>query len=163
MPQSWDMGQIVSLPLRRKACWGLFGHPKNPTASAGYEPANSGTRGQFQIWPQWPQSRKVLQLTPTTPFCLFVYETWRNETQASNLSCAVQNNIMRVFSVRVTSSVLQQKYDNAIVLLLFVSSGITQFRRRRDKSNFLLAYARANVLSTFTTKDPVLPYDYNFR
>ena len=23
------MGQIISLPLRRKACWGLFGHP-NP-------------------------------------------------------------------------------------------------------------------------------------
>jgi hypothetical protein len=24
MPQSWDMGQILSLPLRRKACWGFF-------------------------------------------------------------------------------------------------------------------------------------------
>ena len=46
MKQNWDMGQILSLPLRRKACWGLFGHPKNPKASAGFEPANSGTRGQ---------------------------------------------------------------------------------------------------------------------
>ena len=39
MPQSWDMGQILSLPLRRNACWGLFGHPKIPTASV--EPATS--------------------------------------------------------------------------------------------------------------------------
>ena len=46
IPQSWNMGQILSLPLRRKACWGLFGHPKNPTASAGFETSNSGTRGQ---------------------------------------------------------------------------------------------------------------------
>jgi hypothetical protein len=46
MPQSWDMGQILSLPLRRKACGGFFRCPKNPTTSAGFEPANSGTRGQ---------------------------------------------------------------------------------------------------------------------
>jgi hypothetical protein len=38
-----DMGQTVLLPLRRKACWGFF-RPKNPTASAGFEPANSGTK-----------------------------------------------------------------------------------------------------------------------
>jgi hypothetical protein len=24
MPQSWDMGQIIWLPLRRKACWGFW-------------------------------------------------------------------------------------------------------------------------------------------
>jgi len=38
MPQSWDIGQILLLPLRWKACWGLL-RPKNPTASAGFEPA----------------------------------------------------------------------------------------------------------------------------
>jgi hypothetical protein len=45
MPQSCGMGQTALLPLRRKACWG-FCRPKNPTASAGFEPANLGTRGQ---------------------------------------------------------------------------------------------------------------------
>jgi hypothetical protein len=45
MPQSWDMGQIIWLPLRRKVCWGFL-HEKNPTASARFEPANSGTSGQ---------------------------------------------------------------------------------------------------------------------
>jgi hypothetical protein len=45
MPQSWDMGQIIWLPLRRKACW-EFLHEKNTTASAGFEPANSGNRDQ---------------------------------------------------------------------------------------------------------------------
>jgi hypothetical protein len=47
MPQSWDMGHIILLPLRRKAYWGFFECPKNPTASAGFEPANSGSSGQY--------------------------------------------------------------------------------------------------------------------
>jgi hypothetical protein len=40
-----DMGQTALLPLRRKAGWGFF-RPKNPTALAGFEPANLGTKGQ---------------------------------------------------------------------------------------------------------------------
>jgi hypothetical protein len=40
-----DLGQTTLLLLRRKACWGLF-RPKDPTASAGFEPANLGTKGQ---------------------------------------------------------------------------------------------------------------------
>ena len=47
MPQSWDMGRIILLPLRRKAYWGFSGRPKNPKASAGFEPANSGYSGQY--------------------------------------------------------------------------------------------------------------------
>jgi len=39
------MGATALLPLRRKACWGLF-RPKNSTASVGCEPANLGTKGQ---------------------------------------------------------------------------------------------------------------------
>jgi hypothetical protein len=39
-----DMGQTALLPLRRKVCSGIF-RPKNPTVSAGFEPANSGTKG----------------------------------------------------------------------------------------------------------------------
>ena len=39
------MGPMALLPLRRKACWGFFAL-KNPTASAGFEPANLGTKGQ---------------------------------------------------------------------------------------------------------------------
>ena len=43
MPHSWNMGQILLIPLWRKACWGFL-RPKNPTASAGFEPANLGAR-----------------------------------------------------------------------------------------------------------------------
>ena len=39
------MGPTALLPLRRKACWGFF-RPKNPTVSAGCEPANLCTKGQ---------------------------------------------------------------------------------------------------------------------
>jgi hypothetical protein len=39
-----DMGQTALLPLRRKECWGFF-RPKNPMASAGFEPTNLGTKG----------------------------------------------------------------------------------------------------------------------
>jgi hypothetical protein len=45
MPQSCDMGQTALLSLRGKACIGYF-PPKNPTVSAGFEPANLGTKGQ---------------------------------------------------------------------------------------------------------------------
>ena len=38
IPQSWDMGQILLLPLRRKAYWRFSGHPKNPTASCKFHP-----------------------------------------------------------------------------------------------------------------------------
>jgi hypothetical protein len=40
MPQSWDMGQIILLPLWRKACWGFFHIGKNPTALVGIELGN---------------------------------------------------------------------------------------------------------------------------
>ena len=46
MPQIYDMGPTALLPLRRKACWALFFALKNPTASAGFEPANLGSKGQ---------------------------------------------------------------------------------------------------------------------
>ena len=45
MPHIYDMGPTTLLPLRRKACWEFFSF-KNPTASAGFEPANLGTNGQ---------------------------------------------------------------------------------------------------------------------
>ena len=45
MPQIYDMGPTALLPLRRKACGGFF-RPRNPTASAGFEHANLGTKGQ---------------------------------------------------------------------------------------------------------------------
>ena len=46
MPQIYDMGPTALFPVRRKACWGFFFALKNPTASAGFEPANLGTKGQ---------------------------------------------------------------------------------------------------------------------
>ena len=45
MPQIYDMEPMALLNLRRKAYWEFF-RPKNPTASAGFEPANLGTKGQ---------------------------------------------------------------------------------------------------------------------
>ena len=45
MPQIYDMGPTALFPLRRKACW-EFLRPKNPTASAEFEPVNLGTKGQ---------------------------------------------------------------------------------------------------------------------
>jgi len=44
MPQICDMEPIILLPFRRKACWGFLSPCKNPTASAGFEPANLGIR-----------------------------------------------------------------------------------------------------------------------
>ena len=57
------MGPTALLSLRRKACWGFF-RPKNPTASAGCEPANLDTKGQNATSrppkPLWPHTCSVL-------------------------------------------------------------------------------------------------------
>ena len=45
MPLIYDMGPTALLPLWWKACWRFF-RPKNPKVSAGFEPANLGTKGQ---------------------------------------------------------------------------------------------------------------------
>ena len=53
------MGPTALFPLRRKACWGFL-RPKNPTASAGCEPANLGTKGQHATSrPPKPQMRTL--------------------------------------------------------------------------------------------------------
>jgi hypothetical protein len=58
------MGQTALLPLWRKACWGFF-CPKNPTALAGFEPTNLGTKGQHATSrPPKPQS---------SPHCFFKF------------------------------------------------------------------------------------------
>ena len=44
MPQIYDMGPTALLPLRWRA--EDFFRSKNPTASAGFESANLGTKGQ---------------------------------------------------------------------------------------------------------------------
>ena len=70
MPQIYDMRPTALLPLRRKACWGFF-RPKNPTASAGFEPANLGTKGQHAT-PRPPKHRNLsLQsVTHLLRYCL---------------------------------------------------------------------------------------------
>ena len=45
LTKAWSLFSAMLLPLRRKACCGFF-RPKNPTASAGLEPANLGTKRQ---------------------------------------------------------------------------------------------------------------------
>jgi len=45
MPHICDMGQTALLPLQRKGAEDFFAL-KNPTASAGFEDANLGTKGQ---------------------------------------------------------------------------------------------------------------------
>jgi hypothetical protein len=44
-PQSWDMGHYLTSPPK-EGMLRIFYTGKNPKASAGFEPANSGTRGQ---------------------------------------------------------------------------------------------------------------------
>ena len=48
MPQIYDMGPTALLPL-----------PKNPTASAGFEPTNLGSKGQHAT----PRPPKPLDIT----------------------------------------------------------------------------------------------------
>jgi hypothetical protein len=48
MPQIYDMGQTALLPPSEGNRAEDFFALKNPTASAGFEPANLGTKGQHR-------------------------------------------------------------------------------------------------------------------
>jgi len=92
MPQIYDMGPKALLPLRRKACWGFF-RPKNPTASAGFEPANLGTKGQHAT------SRPTKSSFIRFPY-IFWYEKYY-ATQNQNLQFIITQNyfITDIFTV----------------------------------------------------------------
>jgi hypothetical protein len=85
MPQIYDMEQMALLPLRRRGGAENFFALKNPTASAGFEPANLGTKGQHAT----PRPPKPLTRTFTNksnilmPFSLrvFVYNRHGREEQ----------------------------------------------------------------------------------
>ena len=62
MLQIYDMGPTALLPLRRKASEDFF-RPKNPTASAGFETANLGTKGQHAT----PRPPKPMQYESENP------------------------------------------------------------------------------------------------
>jgi len=79
--QIYDIGPTALLPLRRKACWGFF-RPKNPTASAGFEPANLGTIGVcvFFLF-----NRTTLQVFVTyLTGALYVHPLWFYKHQHDN-------------------------------------------------------------------------------
>ena len=87
MPQSWNMGQILSFPLRRKACGGFFRCQKNPTTSAGFQPANSGTTRppkqstEYERHYQFPCNEcPFCHLTPTPTPAFSLRVTKRHET-----------------------------------------------------------------------------------
>jgi len=62
------MGPTALLPLRRKAYWGFF-RPKNPTASAGFEPANATSRPPKTLV-QWLLSVPQYSKSKNSTFCL---------------------------------------------------------------------------------------------
>ena len=94
MLQIYDIGPTALLPLRRKVYWGFF-RPKNPTASAGFEPANSGTKGQHAT-PRPPEPilhthRSKIKLSLCTwlgggiaPIILNLGTTWKWEANSTS-------------------------------------------------------------------------------
>jgi hypothetical protein len=67
-----DLGQTALLPLRRKACRGFF-RPKNPTASAGFQPANLGTIGHLST--SRPPQPLIFSNYSTECFLIFCFMT----------------------------------------------------------------------------------------
>ena len=71
MPQSWNMGGILSLPRRRKACGGCFRCPKNPPEFAGLNPRTRVPEASMLTTrPTKPSSHSLLSnvTESTTPF-----------------------------------------------------------------------------------------------
>jgi hypothetical protein len=75
--------------------------------------------------------------------------------------CGPIQHYKGIFSSCHSACPTQKKHDNVLLHLFCVSSGIAQFRRHRVKRNFLLTHTGENALSTFSTRDPVPPFDEN--
>ena len=65
MPQIYDMGPTALFPSEGRRAEDFFAL-KNPTASAGFEPANLGTKSQHAT-PRPPKPPMVLYLIINTP------------------------------------------------------------------------------------------------
>jgi hypothetical protein len=77
MPQIYDMGPTALLPLRRKAWWGFF----RPSASAGFEPANLGTKGQHAT-PRPPKPLQKHYMTQIVLWTAFTPQALRHSIAA---------------------------------------------------------------------------------
>jgi hypothetical protein len=110
------MGPTALLPFRRKMCWGIF-RPKNPTASAGCEPTNLGTKGQHansrpsKPLYTWDRSVCIFLFSRTTlkvfvkyvTGALYVHPLWFYKHQHDNrvrykLKCSTQNAFSLLFA-----------------------------------------------------------------
>jgi hypothetical protein len=93
MPQSCDMGQTALLSLRRKACWGFF-RPKNPTASARFEPVNLGTRGQHSN--HQTTEAAITELVHCVGYCTIIVQDARSIK--CEILCTVSAQQTKLFS-----------------------------------------------------------------
>ena len=106
MPQIYDMGPTALLPLRRKASWGNF-RPKNPTASAGFEPVNLDTKGQHAT----PR--------PPKPFLVFILKKKRKNRNIY-WHCVSNCGIVMKWFVRPTHSATNNRSHNKQLILTYL-------------------------------------------
>ena len=105
MPQIYCMGPTALLLLRRKACWGFF-RPKNPTASAGFEPANFGTKGQHAT-PRPPKPRIYIYIFVKIWF-IFVIGITYYEKSPKYITLNSVIILLKLCVVSVNSTILQR-------------------------------------------------------
>ena len=111
MPQIYDMGPIALLPLRRKACWGFF-RPKNPTAWAGFEPANLGTKGQHAT-PRPPKPLDINKITLLHQVGIshyFMKEVFSLTLWPINSCSALNQNCNALFSLFCSNAVQHETF-----------------------------------------------------
>jgi hypothetical protein len=98
------MGPTALLPLRRKACWGFFFRPKNPTASAWCEPVNLGTKGQHAT------SR------PPKPL-IYMFFSYNKPTRCTNFSNLFWKETLHVSD---SSSVHHPEFFTVLTAMVYV-------------------------------------------
>ena len=121
-----NMRQTALLPFRKKACWGFFFSAlKNPTASAGFEPANLGTKGQHgNSRPPKPQIPELLQVFPLSespgpslpPVSLTLYPCMiqkTHHTQYTDASWSLAHSCMHLAWASCHNSVTSPIYEAA--------------------------------------------------
>ena len=124
MPWIYDMGQTALLTFRRKAYSGFFFALKNPTASAGFEPANFGTKGQHATSrppkPRGDSNGSLITKFKIVNYCSTIFFNKRNKRIVFELGTQIVQ--VRCVIYRLLESNVQRKCVNSPLAGLKLSS-----------------------------------------
>jgi hypothetical protein len=116
MPQSWDMGQIILLPLRRKACCGFFAWKIRLLRSGANPEASMQTPGPPKpLYSVLNLGCPICNVHLTNVLCYIVFPSLFGPSFAScKYSGPLSYDRLDIRTTRITTEILVLTYDQIL-------------------------------------------------